>query len=301
MLHTHFDTVATITGVLGDQYVIGTPEHDTVRYQYATCSFEEKNRMSPQLIVQPKYKDNTVLVLKYAKSNKIAVTTRTGGYQYPGESSTPAYNVQLNLKDTFNGDGDLKVFEKEGRALVYMSVSWGLGDSNFCRSTRYSSPTDSAPVSTSDHVQTGGYEQLGRSFGLIGDYFISLEVIDHEGESKEVTQKGDPDLFYALLGGSPGNLGVITHLTMEVKRDSDYQGSRGQRSLHLYEPEMMRGLLDILVEMSDSEDLGRNFDCCISVVSEPNNITDWVPNVNELIKRHHAEFSGHYNSTSGPA
>ena len=87
---------------------------------------------------------------------------------------------------------------------------------------------------------------------------------------------------------------------MGVKRDSNYQGSRGQKSLHFYEPEMMRGLLDILVEMSDNEDLARNFDFCISVVSEPNNTSNQVPNVDGLIKRHHTEFSEHNSSDKSP-
>ena len=168
--------MATITGVLGDQYVIGTPEHDTVRDQYATCSLEEKNRMSPQLIIQPKNKDDIVLVLKYAKSNKIAVAIRTGGYQYPAESCTPAPNVQRNLKDTFNGDGDLKFFEKEGK-----------GDFNkFLQEHQVFVPHGQCTsVQVGGHVQTDGYEQLGRGFGLIGDYVMSLEVIDHEGDQKK--------------------------------------------------------------------------------------------------------------------
>jgi len=82
------------------------------------------------------------------------------------------------------------------------------------------------------HVQTGGYRQLGRSFGLFGYYVTSFELIDHKGNSKEVTKASDPELFYALLRGSPGNLGVITHLTIEVLRDSDYKGSRGVKPLY---------------------------------------------------------------------
>jgi hypothetical protein len=51
------------------------------------------------------------------------------------------------------------------------------------------------------------------------------EVVDHEGNFKEVTRASDPELFYTILGGSSRNLGKITHFTMEVHRDSDYKGS----------------------------------------------------------------------------
>ena len=51
-----------------------------------------------------------------------------------------------------------------------------------------------------------------RTFGLLGDQVLSLEIIDHEGTIKELTKESDPELFHAILGGSPGNLTVITHL-----------------------------------------------------------------------------------------
>jgi FAD/FMN-containing dehydrogenase len=38
------------------------------------------------------------------------------------------------------------------------------------------------------HVQTGGYGQLGRSFGLFGDHVISIEIVDNNGNIKEVTR-----------------------------------------------------------------------------------------------------------------
>ena len=85
------------------------------------------------------------------------------------------------------------------------------------------------------HIQTGGYGQLGRSFGLIGDHVRSLEIIDHASQEQEITRESDPEQFYAWLGGSPGNMGVLTHVTLEVHRDSDYVGSMGLKVVHLYE------------------------------------------------------------------
>ena len=85
------------------------------------------------------------------------------------------------------------------------------------------------------HIQTGGYGQLGRSFGLIGDHVRSLEIIDHASQEWEITREINPEQFYAWLGGSPGNMGVLAHVTIEVHRDSDYVGSMGLKVVHLYE------------------------------------------------------------------
>lgn len=284
--------MATIADVQGNQYIIGTAEYDTVVNQYATSSYVAEHRMNPRLIVQPRNKDDIALVLKYAKDNKVAVAIRTGGHQYSGASSTFAPNIQLDLKTTFRGEGDLKFIETDDKSFVYSSVCWSLGEFNaFLQKHEVFVPHGQCiNVHIGGHMQTGGYGQLGRSFGLFGDYVSALEVVDHAGKPQEVTRNGSPELFYALLGGSPGNLGVITHFTLQVERDSNYQGARGLKSIHLYKPETLKGLLGMLVEMSDCQDFQRNYDLCISVVSEANKLTDLVPEAGDLMRKHHPEM-----------
>lgn len=71
------------------------------------------------------------------------------------------------------------------------------------------------------HLQAGGYGQLARSFGLLGDHVLSLEIMDHEGNPKGITKAADPELFFAFLGGRPGNFGVLRHFTIGAHRGSD--------------------------------------------------------------------------------
>lgn len=286
--------MATISGITGNQYIAGTQDYEAERYQYATSSYETEDRMNPQLIVQPKNKDDIALTLKYAKSQNIAVAVRTGGHQYSGASSTSAPNIQLDLKMSFRGIHDREFFEADGKAFVRTSVSWSLGEFNaYLKEQQAFVPHGQCVnVHVGGHVQTGGYGQLGRSFGLFGDHVISLEVVDHEGNFKEVTKNSDPELFYAILGGSPGNLGVITHFTIQVHLDKDYVGSRGLKSIYWYKPGTLNRLLDILVEMSDNEDFPRNYDFCISVISSSFQLLDLIPEVDGLMQVHHPELYG---------
>ena len=250
--------------------------------------------MNPALIIQPKDKNDIKVALQYARSEKIAVAVRTGGHQYSGASSTGGRNIQLDLSMTFRGPEDRNIFEKDGQSFVRTGVSWSLGEFNaFLGSNALFVPHGQCTnVHIGGHVQTGGYGQLARSFGLFGDHVISLEIIDHEGQEKEVTKATEPELFYALLGGSPGNLGVITHFTIKVHHDSDYQGSRGVKAIYWYSPETLNRLLDILVEMSEDEKFPRNYDYCISVLSSSFDLPSLWPGLDDKMREFHPRIFG---------
>jgi hypothetical protein len=127
---------------------------------------------------------------------------------------------------------------------------------------------------------------------LLGDHVVSLEVVDHEGDIKEITKESDKNLFFAILGGSPGNLCVITHFTIAVHRDADYAGSRGLKSLYWYNRSTLERLLDIVTDMSDDENFPRNYDYCVSVVSSSCKLLDLFPEVDGNMRKHHPELYG---------
>ena len=286
--------MATITGITGKQFPQGSEDYQDAKYQYASSSHEIDHNMNPALVIQPQNKDDIVLALKYAKSQNIAVAIRTGGHQYSGASSTSAPNIQLDLEKTFRGPDDRTVFETDGRTFVRTSVSWDLGSFNayLTKHQLFVPHGQCTHVHIGGHVQTGGYGQLARSFGLFGDHVLSLEIINHQGESQEITKATDPELFFALLGGSPGNLGVLTHFTIEVHRDSDYQGSRGLKALYWYNPKTLKRLLDILVKMSDDENFPRNYDLCVSVLSSSFPLLDLWPDLDNKMRVEHPEIYG---------
>ncbi|KAH9203934.1 hypothetical protein DL95DRAFT_133052 [Leptodontidium sp. 2 PMI_412] len=286
--------MATINGVTGAQFPKGSDAYASRKYQYATSSHEVEHRMDPALIIYPSSKEDIAAAIKYAKASKIAIAIRTGGHQYSGASSTAGPNIQLDLRKTFRGPDDRRLFVADGQTYVRTSVSWGLEDFNkYLGDRRLFVPHGQCVnVHLGGHVQTGGWGQLGRSFGLFGDHVVSVEIVDHQGSIKEVTPASDKELFWAILGGSPGNLGVLTHFTIKVHRDQDYQGSLGLKSLFWYDPKTLKRLLDILVEMSDNEDFPGNYDYCVSVLSSANKLLDWFPEIDGQMRRDHPELYG---------
>lgn len=298
--------MATINGVTGKQYTKGAEGYEDHTYQYATSSHELLHRMEPALLVYPTTKTEIATILKYARSQKVAVAIRTGGHQYSGASSTLAPNIQMDLKTAFRGADDRRVFEADGQTYVRTSVSWGLGEFNkYLRQHKVFVPHGQCvDVHLGGHVQTGGFGQLCRSFGILGDHVVSLEIVDHEGNIREITKKTHPELFGAILGGSPGNFAVITHFTIRVHRDQDHVGSKGLKALYFYNPETLKRLLDIIAEMSDDEDFPRNYDLSLTVLSAANQLRDWFPGdggLDEKMKEHHPDIFGRDSLPFWPA
>ena len=278
------------------QFAPGTPKYEKFYYQYATSSHEDENRMKPALIIQPSSKEEIAIALKYAKAQNIRIAVRTGGHQYSGASSTEAPNIQLDLRSSFRATDDRQLINSpDGKTYVRTSVSWNLGEFNAWMGQEHQvfvPHGQCVDVHLGGHVQTGGYGQLGRSFGLLGDHVVSIEVVDHNGDFKKVTRTGDPEMFHALLGGSPGNLGVITHFTIEVHRDKDYVGSRGLKVLYWYEKDVLKRLLTILATMSDDPDFPRNYDFCVSVLSSTFHLPTIFPEVDNFEADKYPEIYG---------
>ncbi|WP_331737653.1 FAD-binding oxidoreductase [Streptomyces sp. NBC_00019] len=64
---------------------------------------------------------------------------------------------------------------------------------------------------------------LGRSLGYAADHVRWLNLVTADGESRRVTPRSEPDLFWALLGGK-GNFGVVTEIEFEVFPVSRFYG-----------------------------------------------------------------------------
>ena len=276
--------------------------YDANNVEYATSTHQVDHDMFPGLIVLPQNDDDIQNAVKYAKNHGYAVSVMSGGHQYSGACSTHGKGIQLNLKLTYKGPQDLVILPTlpspdSNKPLVYTSVSHSLGEFNkFLRDNQFFVPHGQcSDVRLGGHVQTGGYGQLGRAFGLLGDHVWGIRMINHDGEIQEVTKASNAELFYAILGGSPGNFGVITHYTIEVHHDADHDfpetGPRphGFKGIWLYNQEVLKLLLNEVAAMADDPDFPRNFDLCVSVLSSSFPIFKLMPelldNVWEFFRR----------------
>ncbi|GJC86144.1 FAD-linked oxidoreductase DDB_G0289697 [Colletotrichum liriopes] len=249
--------------------------------QYATSTYQKEHDMNPNLIVRPKHDEDVVKAVNWARENKVAVAVKSGGHQYSGASSTGGNNIQIDLSNTYKDLMILRPKEPiaEDKVLVYIGVSTNMMDLNkYLKHNKLFVPTGQcAYVGVGGHGQTGGYGQLGRSFGLFGDHIKTIRLVCYDGIIKDITKANDPELFYSLLGGSPGNFGIITHYIVEVYRSKSYlgtvagpnnfKGPHGIKALWIYTKEVLTQLLTAVAAMADDPTFPRGFDICVSVIS----------------------------------
>ncbi|CAG8668777.1 17641_t:CDS:2, partial [Racocetra fulgida] len=236
----------------------GDADYEAQSYQYASSSYLDEGIIQPAVIIKAADDSDVIKAIRYARDKKIAVAVRTGGHQFSGASSTNGKNIQLDLSQTY------KDFKCDNENCTTFN-------SKLREKNRFVPHGQCQYVNMGGHIQTGGYGQLTRSFGLLSDHVIKFRLITANGQVQWVRRNfdQDQDLFFAVLGGSPGNFGVLTHVTLDVFRDEDYPNSRGLRAEYPYSRQRLKALLDIMVEMVEDENFPADYDYCITVSSEP--------------------------------
>ena len=96
--------------------------------------------------------------------------------------------------------------------------------------------------------------------------------------------KENDDLFWAVLGGSPGNFGILTHVIFSPLRDKDYPDSRMMKFVTDYSKKKHLALEKLLAEMTQDEELPRNYDFLLTILGGKN-VQFMGPETFELLQK----------------
>lgn len=252
-------------------YKLGDTDYQEHRYQYATTS-QHRDQMSPAAIIYPQYPNADPDVLKairFAAANNIAIAVRTGGHAYSGTSSTTSNNIQLDLSEAYN---DWEYDAETG--LLRVGISYSLKELNVKLGEKgLFMPTGQCyNVHIGGHAQTGGYGQLSRAFGLFSDQIVSFEIFLADGKKRVVAaespEQADKDLFFAVLGGGPGNYGIVTHITIRPFKDSDHKYARAFKEIIPYDPKLDHNILVRLFDLvQEWENAPGDYDFCFTLAA----------------------------------
>jgi hypothetical protein len=284
----------------GNVYLRDTSEvYRAHAYQYATTS-EPDGTMTPAAIIYVADDDDIIKAIQYARGNDLGVAVRTGGHQYLGASSTTGNNIQIDLSGREAPDRDAYPYRQwsldADEGSLTLGVALDVDDVNAIKVEHeiFFPHGECCSVHVGGHTQTGGWSVITPTFGVMIDHLLRFDIILADGTKRTVERDSreqiDQDLWFAMLGGSPGNLGVLTSITLKYLEDADYPKTRGFKMGWFLKRSTLRHLVEIVNEVNDDPDLGPDF--CLSVMAFGEEYDPEVPSLlpetfdNEMMKKY---------------
>jgi FAD/FMN-containing dehydrogenase len=192
--------------ISGEVILPEAPDFD-LEYRALNARFDD---VRPQAIVRARNPHEVAEAIRYANRHGMAVATRGGGHCFGGRSSTDGLLVDVDhLRSVEISGGTVTV----GGGSLLGEVYDSLLEKDLII------PAGSCPsVGIAGLALGGGLGIIGRKHGLTSDHLLGVQIVLADGRVIECDDHHEEDLFWALRGGGPGNLGVVTALTFRTIR-----------------------------------------------------------------------------------
>jgi FAD/FMN-containing dehydrogenase len=175
------------------------PDYDRARRVY-NAMIDRK----PWCITQCADVADVIYCVNFAREHKVQFAIRGGGHSVPG-FGTCDQGVVIDL----SGMKGIRVDESKRLVRVEGGCTWGDVD----HATHvFGLATPGGIISTTGVgglATGGGFGHLTRRYGLVCDNLVSAEIVTADGKLRKASATENPDLFWAIRGGS-GNFGVVT-------------------------------------------------------------------------------------------
>jgi len=167
----------------------------------------------PQALVRCASASDVALALAFAHENSLAVTARSGGHGYTGNSTTTGMVIDVGPMSTIVvGSGTATI----GAGAKLVDIYDQLSNQGVCIASG-SCPT----IGIAGITQGGGIGVVDRAYGLTCDSLVSAQVVLADGSVVTCDADTHADLFWALRGGGGGNFGIVTAMTFNTFPTSD--------------------------------------------------------------------------------
>jgi len=158
----------------------------------------------PALIVRPAGSVDVATAVRFARDEGLEIAVKGGGHGPAGLAT-----VDDGLMIDLGSMRAVRVDPEAGRAWVQGGALLGDVDRETSRHGIAVPAGVAWDTGVGGLTLGGGYGWLGRQHGLTSDNLLSAELVTAAGEILSVSDATDPELFWALRGGS-GNFGVVT-------------------------------------------------------------------------------------------
>lgn len=177
----------------------GDPEYDNVR-----ALFNGMMDKHPAVIARPRSDADIVIAIGFAREHRLEIAVRGGGHNVGGRASVDGgMMIDLSLMRAVSVNPAMR------RAVAQGGVTWG----EFNAATqKHGLATTGGVISTTGIAGLtlgGGFGYLAGKHGLAVDNLVAATVITADGRVVRASDDENPDLFWALRGGS-GNFGIVS-------------------------------------------------------------------------------------------
>jgi FAD/FMN-containing dehydrogenase len=184
-------------------------------YEREIAPFNTALRHTPQLVVGAANVSDVQAAVRYATAHDLPVGVHATGHGYT--SFKDGVLISTRRLDALTLDPARRTVTVGAgvrwRAVIDAAVPHGLAP-----------VAGSAPdVGVVGYSLGGGLALMGRTFGFGTDRVRSLDLVTMDGRLRYVDAVSEPELFWALCGGS-GNLGIVTEMTVELVEVSTVYG-----------------------------------------------------------------------------
>lgn len=164
----------------------------------------------PDVIVRCGGVDDVVAAVDFAREHGLAVGIKGGGHDYAGKTAIRGgLLIDLSPMRRVEVDPEARVARVQGGAL------WGDLDAAAQEHGLATTGPTVSTVGVAGAALGGGSGWLLRKHGLTLDNLVSAELVTAAGESVRASGDENPELFWALRGGS-SNFGVVTSLELRL-------------------------------------------------------------------------------------
>jgi FAD/FMN-containing dehydrogenase len=206
----------------------------------------------PALIARCAGVADVVRAVTFARERELLLAVRGGGHSFPGHSTC---------------DGGMVIDLSPMRSVVVhadrriASVGGGAWGAHVDRAAQKQSlATTLGQISNTGVAGLtlgGGFGWLSRRFGLACDNLIGVELVTADGKVRHVSERDEPDLFWALRGGG-GNFGVATAFEYRLHPldptvlagHVDFPAAQVRDAIELYVSLINRGPREVSVDLS---------------------------------------------------
>jgi FAD/FMN-containing dehydrogenase len=177
--------------------------------------------------------DDVVAAINFAREHNLRLVVKGGGHSYQGTSNAPdsllIWTHRMNavtLHEAFVPTGCPGRYTPQPAVTIGAGAMWGqVYDVVTTQADRYVQGGGCLTVGVAGLIQSGGFGNFSKAYGLAAGSLLEAEVVTADGQVRIANKCTNPDLFWGIKGGGGGSLGVVTRVTVRTHDLPEFFGA----------------------------------------------------------------------------